>query len=78
MIDYKILSIRCTEKQRFLLAGYKYATIHGLNENVRHLKLSMKIFFIELVRKKLKLSDGNPRLSDLHTSSSMHGRQCVC
>ena len=26
-MDYKILSIRYTEKQRFLLAGYKYVTI---------------------------------------------------
>ena len=27
VIDYKILSMGCTEKQRFLLAVYKHATM---------------------------------------------------
>ena len=35
VIDQKILSMRCTEKQRFLSAVYKHATPpYGLNENV--------------------------------------------
>ena len=77
VIDYKILSMRCTKNKGSYQLFTNTSQWYGLDENVSSENVNENLLlWISLY--KIKISDGNPRLSASCKRHFMDARQCVC